>query len=182
MNDQRWIPETDWAKIQRQIPIACVDVLPVRPSDASGATVREVGLIHRSTPDAGERWCLIGGRVLYEEALADALVRQVHVTLGDEVHARSLTGDHPLYVAQYAPTPRPGFERDPRQHAIGLTYAAIIEGAVHPLGEALDFRWFSVDGLRSVEFGFGQGSVVRACLDRLREGPQAWRPSRHGPS
>jgi hypothetical protein len=168
MNDSRWIPDADWARIQHQVPIACVDVLPVRPGDAPGAAILEVGLIHRLTPDPGPRWCLVGGRILFEETLAEALERQVLVTLGPEAHARSLTGDHPLYVAQYAPTPRPGFERDPRQHAIGLTYAAFLEGTVRPTGEALDFRWFSTDSLGSVEFGFGQGAVVRACLDRLR--------------
>jgi ADP-ribose pyrophosphatase YjhB (NUDIX family) len=172
MNDPRWLSEPDWVRIQHQIPIACVDVLPVRPADASSAAVREVGLIYRGTPDAGDRWCLIGGRMLFEESLTEALARHVRTTIGREVQARSLTGDQPLYVAQYAPTQRPGFERDPRQHAIGLTYAAVVEGPEDPQGEALDFRWFSVDSLDGVEFGFGQGHVVLECLHRLRGVPR----------
>ena len=57
--------------------------------------------------------------------------------------AITLTDDpQPVYVGQYFTSQRRIGGTDPRQHAIGLTFALEISGEIRPQGEALDFRWF----------------------------------------
>ncbi len=159
-----WLPEDDWAWIQRRVPIACVDVLALR-FDLASLQPQSVGLILRDVPDAGRRWCLMGGRIRYGEAILDALARHVHDTLGERVRFATTSGDQPIYVAQYAPDARPGFGLDPRRHAIALTFAITLEGEVKPQGEAFEFRWFAADSPPTASaFGFGQDAVVSACL------------------
>jgi hypothetical protein len=56
----RWIPEDEYARIQKRVPILCVDVALQTPDGEA------VGLIRRDTYGDGEGWCLIGGSVVRE--------------------------------------------------------------------------------------------------------------------
>ena len=57
---------------------------------------------------------------------------------------------------------------DPRQHAIGLTYAVELSGIFVPQGEALDFKWFSISKIHELEeIGFGQKQLIIDCLREL---------------
>ena len=160
-------PDDEWQRIQGLMPIACVDALAIRGEPAGDDL--QVGLILRDTPDEGRRWCLIGGRILYGESIAQALTRHVKDSLGGAVRFETTSGDQPLYVAQYAPDARPGFARDVRRHAVGLTFAIALGGDVRPAGaEALDFGWFPATGLAADEVGFGQMAVINAVVARLR--------------
>ncbi len=161
-----WLSPEEWAQAQHQMPIACVDALPIRLSSERGS-VESVGLILRHTAIEGDRWCLTGGRILHGETVSEAIDRHVRTTLGDAVTWHSGTGEQPLWVHQYFPDPRVGYGLDPRQHAVALTYAVRLQGDPAPKGEALDFRWFDVAELDRVPFGFGQGDVARACLTAL---------------
>lgn len=164
-----WLAAEEWGRVQQLVPIVCVDVLPLRRAAGSSDEAVEIGLIRRQTPHQGARWCLVGGRLLRNESLPEAICRQVMETLGPGAVVQPPVDLRPVYVAQYFSRPRVGELFDPRQHAVGLTYALMVSGDVRPQGEALDFAWFSPASLPPVEaFGFEQERVVAACLDWLR--------------
>jgi ADP-ribose pyrophosphatase YjhB (NUDIX family) len=161
-NEDRWIPEDEYELIQRRVPIACVDLLPLKPDRSA------VGLIRRETYGGEEGWCLIGGAVLKDEELLDAIRRHVKSTLGPDF-LPDLSRAQPLTTIQYFTDPRLGDFHDPRKHAIALTYAAPCIGTAAARGEAREFRWFKRDQLPDVSFGFGQGKVVDQLLISLDE-------------
>jgi ADP-ribose pyrophosphatase YjhB (NUDIX family) len=113
-----WIPDEEWAHIQRIVPIVCVDVLPIRREPTGQIT--KVGLILRYTPDGSSRWCLVGGRVRFGEPIPAAVMRHMRDSLGTEVQFDISQWREPLYVAQYCPAPQEGFLSDPRKHAISF--------------------------------------------------------------
>ena len=160
-----WLSDEAWKQVQASVPVACADVLPLRVIDG---VLREVGLIYRDTPHQGRRWCLVGGRMLRNESLAEAVGRQIRETLGPGVRFALPVDAQPAHVAQYFTERRPEGPLDPRQHAIGMTFAVAIEGEARPAGEAHDFRWFAIDALpRAEEWGFEQDRVARSVLARL---------------
>lgn len=160
-----WLSAEDYELIQNSIPIACVDIAPLRPDKQGG--IEAIGLIFRDTPHQGRRWCLVGGRVLRNETLAAAVSRQLRQTLGDGIRFQLDSDAQPVYVAQYFPARQPVGLIDPRQHAITMNYCVEIGGEVVPQGEALEFRWFAPDSLpKPDEFGFEQDRVLKQCLAR----------------
>jgi len=165
-----WIPAAQWRRVQSLVPIVCVDVLPVRLK-RTRKTIEEVGLILRETPHQGQRWCLIGGRVLFRESLCRAVRRQIQETLGSDVVPIFKPGQQPLYVAEYSPSRGKRFAFDPRQHSVALTYALELKGIPVASGEAITYRWFNVKDLPSQrQFGFDQHRVVKECMRLLLVG------------
>jgi ADP-ribose pyrophosphatase YjhB (NUDIX family) len=81
MNTGRLDPEM-WRQVQQLVPITCVDVLPVQLSNGDRGTIQRVGLILRETPHQGERWCLVGGRLLRKESFHEAVTREIRDALG----------------------------------------------------------------------------------------------------
>ncbi len=167
-DDPNWLADDDWRWAQDHLPIACVDVVPVRVS-RDGRRVERVGLIHRDTPHQGRRWCLVGGRLWRNESFAHAAARQIRETLGLDVAFEPLPDDRqPDHVAQYFTTHRPDGLFDPRQHAVTPVFVVpLVGGEVDPRGEATDFRWFDSAALPSPsEWGFRQDEVAAASLVR----------------
>ena len=160
--DARWIPKAEYDLIQARVPILCVDLLPVN------AARDAIGLIRRETPDDGEGWCLIGGAVVRNEPLLDAIARHVRSTLGDRFDFR-LVSQQPLTIIEYFAEPSRGEFHDPRKHAVALSYVAICQGEPSPAGEALEFRWFAREEIGGIEFGFGQGAAVKRLLSKLAD-------------
>jgi ADP-ribose pyrophosphatase YjhB (NUDIX family) len=164
---KRPLPARVFQQLRRRVPIACVDVLPLRKRSNKNS---EIGLIYRDTPHQGRRWCLIGGRIYLNESFPCALSRHIHETLGTAIQWIAEEPIHPLYVAEYFSVPVRGALYDPRQHAIAFTLAVEIRGPIEVAGEALDFKWFSRKHLPTARsFGFGQDKVVEECLRRLAE-------------
>ena len=156
---RRLLPDQDYQFIRARVPILCVDVL-LSPKDDP----QRVGLIYRMTHDGGEGWCLIGGRVLRNERLIDAVTRHVRATLGEGVTVdRSTLGLRT--IAEYFSEPFEGELYDPRKHAVALTYTAFCDGEPRPMGEAQEFRWFEISELSGLSFGFGQGKVISRFLE-----------------
>ncbi len=171
--NSRFLPRQEWEFVQSRVPIACVDILPIKVGPGNPTIVRSIGLILRNSPGEGERWCLIGGRLLRNESLPEALQRQVRETLGHAVTVEPPPDQQPTYIEQYFTTPRAEGRVDPRQHALGLIYCLPIEGEVQVQGEALRFAWFDTNELPSPdEFGFGQHRSVCICLQRLGAGAE----------
>jgi len=158
----RWIPQPEYDLILARVPIICVDLIPL-----SGDQPSKVGLIERETYEGGKGWCLVGGAVLRNEPLIEAVSRHLRATLGDGVSFDPETL-HLVDVVEYFTEPGLGEFYDPRKHAVSLTYAGRCSGQiqVEKDGEASRFAWFSQDELDDVEFGFNQGAIVRRFLGR----------------
>lgn len=166
MNNQ-WLPSNVWSQVQQSVPIACVDVLAMKAGPPPHA-----GLIWRNIMEGKQGWCLIGGRLLRDEPLKDAITRQIREALGEAITFTLPDDPQPIYVGQYFTSQQPMGGTDPRQHAIGLTFALGISGDFRPQGEALDFRWFEISQLPAAhEFGFGQDRIVESVLERLKLRP-----------
>lgn len=154
-----WLDDSDWQRIQSLLPIVTVDALVLDESKPP-----RVGLIRRETP-AGRRWNLVGGRIRRGESVAEALGRELRDALGMGAEFELEDEPQPAFVAQYGPFEREPFARDPRKHAVGLTFAVTVRGAVQPQNEALDFRWFELRALPArEEWGFEQDRVAEATL------------------
>ncbi|MCT9819040.1 DUF4916 domain-containing protein [Microbacterium sp. W1N] len=143
----RLLPPELYSEIERSMPLACVDFVPVR---RASNRVAEIGLILRDSP-FGRVWCHLGGRILRGETIAGAIRRHATDTLGDVVV--ELPADpQPDYVYQWFPpddTPAdaPPHGVDPRKHAIGLSFVVTLSGAVTPRNEAHEFGYFAVGDL-----------------------------------
>jgi len=162
-----WLNADDWKRVQETVPVVCVDVTPVRFGDDGRA--QAIGLILRDTPHQGRRWCLVGGRVLHNESLADAVIRHLAQTLGDAIHFHIEADAQPVYVAQYFTVAHSVGVVDPRQHSVAMNYLVGVEGPVVARGEAYDFCWFPRQQLpRPQELGFGQDTILKECLRRAK--------------
>jgi ADP-ribose pyrophosphatase YjhB (NUDIX family) len=160
----RWIPEDEYTAITKRVPILCVDVLPLRTKPHPA-----IGLIFRETYNGGRGWCLVGGAVLHNEPLPDALRRHVSTTLGQRASIEVSTLEL-ADVIEYFTEPNIGDFYDPRKHAVALTYIAEVKGSVVPMGEALKFQWFAIEEPPEPNsFGFGQERVVQRLLRYLRD-------------
>lgn len=139
-----WIADDEWARIRDLVPIACVDLVPVRES----ADGQQFGLIERDSP-FGLRWCQIGGRLLHGETMRAGLLRHLDHTL-QGLDVQLPADPQPDYTMQWFPeAPEDGIEHgfDPRQHALALCFltpvAAEAEPAVVEGGEGVRFGWFT---------------------------------------
>ncbi len=162
--DDRWISDADYAFICSNVPILCVDLLPVL------AGTNRFGLIERDTYDGGRGLNLVGGRVLLDEPLTAAVERHVRATLGPAAELRldslSLVG-----VYQYFKMAGLGKLHDPRKNAVAITYHGVIDGEPRARGEAHALHTFNLNNPPAqAEFGFGQGSVVYDALAAVKAG------------
>jgi ADP-ribose pyrophosphatase YjhB (NUDIX family) len=157
----RWVPQAEYDLILARVPIVCVDLIAL-----SSDQPPKIGLIERETYGGGKGWCLVGGAVLRNESLIEAIGRHVHATLGADVRIDQQTLRF-FDVVEYFTEPGLGEFHDPRKHAVSLTFVGRCNG--HPraekAGEAEKFAWFPQDELRNLEFGFGQGAIVERLLD-----------------
>ncbi|MBB5743395.1 ADP-ribose pyrophosphatase YjhB (NUDIX family) [Microbacterium ginsengiterrae] len=141
-----FLPPELYATLERSVPLACVDFVPVRESRAGSA---EVGLILRDSP-FGQVWCHLGGRIRHGETIAQAIQRHALDTLSIRVDIPE--DPQPAWVYQWfppevAPVVDWAFGTDPRKHAIGLSFVTSLMGDPTPRNEALDFEFFSLDAL-----------------------------------
>ena len=143
------------------LPIPCVDVLPYRDVGAGP----EIELISRRGSNATVGWALVGGRVMRNECLSEAIARHLVSTLGEAIGFERVDTSHPLHAAEYSPDVRLSGRIDRNKHAIALAYVVAISGEVAPREEALDFEWFpptAIPPQRS--FAYAQRDVVVALL------------------
>ena len=98
----KFIPEELYKKVVRAVPIVCVDLVIKKGNKAL--------LIKRKIPPCRGYWCLIGGRVHYNEQVLDAVRRQARVELGLNIKIIRFIGvyDNP--------------KRDSSKHSITLAY------------------------------------------------------------
>jgi ADP-ribose pyrophosphatase YjhB (NUDIX family) len=160
-----WLSDDEYRRVQQSVPIACVDIAPLRLS--VDGEIESIGLILRDTPHQGRRWCLVGGRIMRDESLAEAAGRHLRTTLGNAVRFTIEADTQPVYVSQYFTSRREVGVIDPRQHSIAMNYLVPIDGPITPAGEAHAFQWFKPEALPGRdEFGFEQDRVLAECLRR----------------
>lgn len=165
MTDAGWLAPEQWALVQRSVPIFCVDALVTRSLDGEPAC----GLILREQPGAGLRWCLVGGRVLLDESVEEALNRHWQSTFAPQFRlgAPLVGGPH---VVEYRRGAHASGLFDPRQHAVSATF--VVEAVGEPAvlaGEAHDFRWVTSADIDGTDVGFGQTDLIRRLM-----GPLGW--------
>jgi ADP-ribose pyrophosphatase YjhB (NUDIX family) len=159
-----------FAQVQREVPIACVDLLCVFDQrDERGEPA--LLLIERS--DAAGRagvLNLVGGRIRRDESIEAAATRHLRETLGPEVEPAPREWGRPEWVAVYPQADHGPGPFDPRQHAISPSYLLHCSGEprVEPGGEAEALHWFDpADPPAAERYGFGQGAVVTELLSTL---------------
>ena len=137
-----FLPDDLYAQVEANVPIACVDFVPVREVSPG---MREFGLIRRSSP-YGDVWCHLGGRIRRGETIAAALQRHAQETIG--VTLELPTDPQPGYTYQWfprevAPHDSTPFGADERKHSIGLAFVVSMLGEPQPRDEAHEFAWFA---------------------------------------
>lgn len=138
-NPPGWLDPADINRARSQMPIAYVEIVPVR-TDEFGR-VAQVGSLLRVTDDGSVERALISGRVLFHETLREAIARNVAKDLGDIALPMLPVNLQPFTVAEFFPTPGLSEYFDPRQHAIALCYVVPIAGDCRPQDETLDVEW-----------------------------------------
>ena len=122
-----------------------VDLIPVR-CDGSGRLVA-VGLVRTVGVDGEESWTTIGGDVLPEETIEEAIARRVAETLGPAARARLVR------LPQVGMAGQPDLARfdDASLHTdqrdSEAAYAVEIHGRLVPQPPALRFAWFLVTAM-----------------------------------
>lgn len=168
------LPRLPYSLVRRLVPIACVDILPVKTGD----NLLKVGLIRRYDASGRVVRAMIGGGIHRTETVGEAAARHLRSTLGPEVRWTDPDWDRPATVGQYLPNARSDEPHDPRKHAIALTYLVVLAGTASPRGEAIGFDWFTIASAPLEEMGFGQEIVVRRVLEQLSN-PARLREPRH---
>lgn len=159
-----YLPDDVYALIERSMPIACVDFVPMRVTTGGR---REVGLILRDSP-FGHVWCHLGGRVNRGETIVGALRRHAADTLDVDLDIEP--NAQPTYVyewfpADVAPVDDTTYGADPRKHAIGLSFVVALNGDPKPRNEALDFGYFDLSALPAPMWP-GSAELVGLLSDR----------------
>lgn len=165
-NPPGWLDAADIDRARRQMPVAYVEIVPVRTDELGRIT--QVGSLLRVSDDGSIERTLITGRVLFHETLREAIARNVAKDLGDIALPVLPLSLEPCAVAEFFPTPGVSEYFDPRQHAIALCYAVPIAGDCKPQDETLDVEWIDPNGdlLETflAQMANGHDRIVRRAL------------------
>ncbi len=152
------IPDKLFQEIQGNVPIPCVDLVVIRRME----TDPEILLIKRDIQPEKGKWCLIGGRVLKDERLGEAIDRQAKHELG--VQVKILEGfDETRPFVFDAP------DADPQKHSIAHVYPVeIVKGELMSKGpESDEIRWIPVNKLPT-KMGFNHREVINTVISELK--------------
>jgi ADP-ribose pyrophosphatase YjhB (NUDIX family) len=138
--------------IQKNIPVPCVDLLPVRKTKNGGI---EVLLVKRRIYPEERKWVLIGGRIIKGESTKQAIARQAKSELGVQAKIVPPFTDIRPFSVMNEPT------TDKQKHSIALTYlVSRSKGTVKKSGpEFSEAKWFSINNLPN-QIGFNFKKVL----------------------
>ena len=151
--ESSFIPKELFDRIQKVIPIVCVDLVILRRT----VTGIEVLLIRRKLVTEVGKWCNIGGRLLKGERLTAAINRQAKRELGISVVVIPPWGaNNPVRVFDDP-------EADPQKHSVAMVYpVTIIAGRPADSGpEFSESKWFLAKKLPKT-MGFNHREEVQA--------------------
>ena len=161
-----WLSREEIDLYRGRMPLVYVDAVPVRVDDDGSVT--HVGLLLRMMPDGAVSRAVVGGRVLYNETVRDALLRHLEKDLGPAARPLLPPQAAPFTVVEYFPDPEITGFHDPRQHAVSLAFVVPIFGECVPSSGFLDVAWITPDEAMSplvrAEMTGGQDRLVRMAL------------------
>ena len=168
-----WLSEDDLELTRGRVPMVYIDAVPVRVDHLG--RVERVGTLLRARADGTISRAVVSGRVLYGEAVRDALWRHLNKDLGADAEPQLPPSPAPFTIAEYFPDPdRTGFH-DPRQHAISLCFIVPVDGDCRPSHDALDFAWLTPSEATSpeviAEMSGGQDRLLRLALGHAGQLP-----------
>ena len=156
----KYIPQGLFNKIQKSVPIVCVDIVFLRRSN-DGA---EILLFKRAIfPEQG-KWCVPGGRMLKGETIQRVINRQAERELGVKVKILSpFTSNNPAGVFSDPVT-------DVRKHFVSLAYPVLITGGQPRKSgpEFSEFRWFSINKLPP-RLGFNHLEEIKYVIKAVKK-------------
>ncbi len=163
------LSEKDYRFITSSVPIVCIDVIPVRLNEGH----IELGAIVRKTGTESGKIALIGGRIVKNESISDAIRRHLNKDLNilDFKYSPLNSEDSPIIVQQYEHSTQSSRIKcfDPTKHSIGLTYLIEINQEPKPANEASKFLWLKQGDIDD-SFAFRQDIVFRKAFKKLEEG------------
>lgn len=161
-----WLEQSTLDAVRGQVPMVYVEAVPVRVDHLG--RIERVGLLLRAQADGTVSRAVVSGRVLYREALRDALWRHLNKDLGPDAAPHLPTGVAPFTVAEYFPDPDISGFHDPRHHAVALGYVVPCDGDCRPPDNVLDLSWLTPEEATSpgiaAEMSSGHGRLVRRAL------------------
>lgn len=161
-----FIPNRLYAKIVRNTPLPCVDIVPVR---ISGGKL-EIGIIERATGSEAGKLAVIGGRIMLNETVTEAIARHLKNDLN--IHTFSYhkinSEPRPFLLQQYlkGSTVRGNFGFDPTKHAVTPTYLVRIQGTPKPSNEASQYHWITKNELPK-DSAYNQRYVMSEAFKKL---------------
>ncbi len=158
----------EYELVTNSVPIVCIDVIPLIYSNN---TVK-LGAIIRATGSESGKVALIGGRILKNESITEAIRRHIQKDLScTQFSYNQLNNeDSPFLVQQYEHTaslPKKFECFDPTKHSIGLTYLIELQETPVATNEARDFLWLSEHDIND-NFAFRQDFVFKQVIKNLK--------------
>ena len=164
-----YLSEELYRTITDNIPIVCIDIVPVKKVDSSW----QIGVATLSTgPEAG-KLAIFGGRVQHNETILDAIKR--HLSQDLDINNFSFYGINnvarPFHVQEYLhqKTAEPPHCYDPTKHAVSLIYLINLDDEPKPKNEVSDFRWISRDQVPAIS-AYNQLVVMNLAFEALNQG------------
>lgn len=161
-----WLQPEVLIALRDQVPLIYVDAVPVRTNDYG--IVTHVGLLLRQAADGSISRMVVSGRVLLNETIRDALMRNLEKDLGPMALPKLPPEPAPFTVAEYFRDPSISGFYDPRHHAVALAYVVPVSGDCHPTQKALDLAWFTPEEAVSEnacrQMTGGQDRLIRLAL------------------
>jgi len=136
-----WLTPEEIAGVRNQVPLIYIDAVPVRVN--ADGVVTHVGLLLRQAADGSISRMVVSGRVMLNEKIRDALMRDLEKDLGPLAFPRIPPEPSPFTVVEYFQDPSISGYYDPRHHAVSLAFVVPVTGECTPTQQALDLVWFT---------------------------------------
>ncbi|PIT96804.1 hypothetical protein COT82_01010 [Candidatus Campbellbacteria bacterium CG10_big_fil_rev_8_21_14_0_10_35_52] len=159
----KWIPNVLFQTIQKNTPIPCVDLLPVRKAKNGKF---EMLLIKRKIYPEEGKWGLVGGRILKDELTKETIKRQATEEFGVSVKILPPWTEITPFAVFNDPV------SDKQKHFVVLTFLVIItKGKIKESGlEWSIAQWFPMNNLPS-PFSFHHKKVLAVLAKYINKNP-----------
>lgn len=168
-----WLSPEDLAMVRHQVPLVYVDAVPVRTNH--DGVVTHVGMLLRQAPDGTVSRMVVSGRVLLNERVREALMRNLEKDLGPMAMPRIPMEPAPFTVVEYFTDPTVSGFYDPRHHAVSLAFVVPVTGDCVPSQQSLDLAWFTPEQAVSPEvireMTSGHDRLIRLALASVGQLP-----------
>jgi mutator protein MutT len=126
-----------------QMPVPAVRAIIVDEQN------RVLLLRRRENSQGGGQWCLPGGKVDYNQQVADAVAREI----AEETSLNCVQADFLFY--QDSPSLKPG-----GMHCINFVFKCTVEGEIVLNPESTEYAWVTPDSLQDYTIAFRNNEIV----------------------